>query len=792
MPRFVRFLGVAGGAAAVTLATAVTGLAPAAASPLNSPNPAAGRPAAAARLASRGRPRSQTTSQVAMTWGDNTAGELGDDTLAGRDIPVSVHGLSGVQAIAAGGRHDLALLSDGTVTAWGDDTFGELGNGRASSNADGEHPVPVQGLTGVTAVAAGEAHSLALLGNGTVMAWGDNRSGQLGDGSTRSSSVPVAVSGLTGVTAIAAGDEFSLALLANGTVVSWGTDQNGQLGNGGSANQDAPGPVTGLTGVTAIAAGGEGALALLADGTVMAWGFDVVTPTAVTGLTGVTAVAAGQNFFLALQPNGTVMSWDGGSSTPAPVSGVTGATAIAAGGGFALALTSGGTVTAWGDDNFGQLGNGTANPGGSLGPVTVQGLSGATAISAGGEQAAALTAGTSPPASGRGGPFSSVWRMAGTPKNRVEPGGLSVTFLEGVSAASGTDAWAVGFHSLADTRPLAEHWNGQAWRLAPVPLPRGATTGQLNGVDELSPANVWAVGTSADSSGNAKPLVEHFTGSAWAIVRSPATSPGGVFDTLEAITGTSPGDLWAVGSDGGAALVEHFNGTAWKLSRTVPSLGGFVTLSAVSASSPSDVWAVGDAESGTDGNGRNVAIQWNGHAWLSVPPPCVSHDRIVTRCPEAVINRMSAVAAIGPGDVWATGNQPDTPTAGIDVPYLLHWTGAAWSLVKTPNPGGGAGAFGDVGSLFNGMTALNAGDIWVAGQTLTEDGSFLTLTEHFNGRSWSVSPTLDPGEQNNEANNTLSAIAGAAPHTLFTVGTQSIPDPGFCCEFGLAETSANG
>jgi len=127
------------------------------------------------------------------TWGDNSAGELGDGTLTQRTTPVPVPGLPGVQAISANGRHDLALLADGTVMSWGDNTFGQLGNGTTSANHNAELPVAVTGLPKAAAVAAGGEHSLALLANGTVMAWGDNSNGQLGNNSTTGSHVPVQV-----------------------------------------------------------------------------------------------------------------------------------------------------------------------------------------------------------------------------------------------------------------------------------------------------------------------------------------------------------------------------------------------------------------------------------------------------------------------------------------------------------------------------------------------------------------------------------------------------------------------
>ena len=92
-----------------------------------------------------------------FAWGDNSAGELGNEALTGTAAPVAVSGLAGVRAISMAGRHALALRANGTVLAWGDDTFGQLGNGIVSANGDSEAPVAVPGLSTVTAVAAGRS-----------------------------------------------------------------------------------------------------------------------------------------------------------------------------------------------------------------------------------------------------------------------------------------------------------------------------------------------------------------------------------------------------------------------------------------------------------------------------------------------------------------------------------------------------------------------------------------------------------------------------------------------------------
>jgi len=150
-------------------------------------------------------------------WGDNSCGQLGTTASnSPNTTPVLVSGLpSNIVAIAAGWCQSLALASSGQVWAWGGNFFGQLGNGSVSfSNPT---PGPVASLSGIVAIATNGYHGLALDGNGNVWAWGWNSSGQLGDGTTTDSSTPVMVlsSGgnpLSGVTAIAAGGEHSLAL----------------------------------------------------------------------------------------------------------------------------------------------------------------------------------------------------------------------------------------------------------------------------------------------------------------------------------------------------------------------------------------------------------------------------------------------------------------------------------------------------------------------------------------------------------------------------------------------------
>jgi alpha-tubulin suppressor-like RCC1 family protein len=351
----------------------------------------------------------QATPNTAKAWGLNSHGALGNGASTGPEecgpfkepcsaTPIAVKNLSGVTAVSGGSslsEHSLALLEGGTVMAWGANDSGQLGNG---TTTDSPVPVAVSGLLiEATTIAAGWGHSLALLSNGKVMAWGKNGSGQLGNGTTVNSDVPVEVTGLAGeAKAIAAGNEFSLALLKSGKVMAWGANTEGQLGNGTTVKSTGPVEVTGLSEeVKAIAAGKLYSLAILKGGTVVAWGKDnngelgngaeknSATPVAVSGLTKVGAVAAGGNHSMAmLEGNGKVMAWgensvgelgDGSSTgpelcgvttpcakTPVEVSGLSGARAIAAGEEHSLVLLADGATMAWGSNLRGQLGGGTS------------------------------------------------------------------------------------------------------------------------------------------------------------------------------------------------------------------------------------------------------------------------------------------------------------------------------------------------------------------------------------------------------------------------------------------------
>ncbi len=203
-----------------------------------------------------------TTSGGVKCWGGGT----------GNHTPVDVVGLSsGVAAISAGGYHTCALTTSGGVKCWGVGTLGSTPWGETVDST----PVDVVGLTsGVAAISAGSNHTCALTTSGGVKCWGSNENGRLGNGSKADSVAPVDVVGLSsGVAAVSAGANFTCALTTSGGVKCWGFNGDGQLGNGTTESSSTPVDVVGLSsGVAAISAGGSHACALTTDGVLKCWG----------------------------------------------------------------------------------------------------------------------------------------------------------------------------------------------------------------------------------------------------------------------------------------------------------------------------------------------------------------------------------------------------------------------------------------------------------------------------------------------------------------------------------------
>ena len=289
----------------------------------------------------------------AYCWGDNYYGDLGDGSTTNSNVPVAVD-TSGVLAgetitqIAAGGASACALGNSGAVYCWGDDIAGELGDGSTTSSSV---PVAVD-TSGVlagktlTQISAGSLHTCALDSAGAAYCWGDNYSGDLGDGSTTSSSVPVAVdtSGVLAgktLTQISAGSLHTCALDSAGAAYCWGYNGNGGLGDGSNSDSSVPvavdtsGALAGKT-LTQISAGGYHTCTLDSAGAAYCWGLNIYGDLGDGSTTN-------SNVPVAVDTSGGLA----GKTL----------TQITAGEYHTCALDSAGTAYCWGDDGWGALGN---------------------------------------------------------------------------------------------------------------------------------------------------------------------------------------------------------------------------------------------------------------------------------------------------------------------------------------------------------------------------------------------------------------------------------------------------
>ena len=288
-----------------------------------------------------------TSGGAVQCWGSNWAGQLGDGTFYSFGVPVNVNGLaSGVTELASGVNSTCALLDTGVVKCWGANEFGQLGNGTTDNATE---PVDVSGLSGVMQISAGGDHACAVMNDGSLRCWGRNQSGQLGNGSATDSGSPTAVVGLSNaVSSVEAGFSHTCAVLTGGEVACWGSNEFGQLGDGTNGNATSPVLLPELTGVTQLSARRDHTCALNAGGAIHCWGINW----------------GGQ------LGNGTTED----SNTPVLVQGLAAtATNVMAGGGFTCAIETGGRVQCWGNNDIGQLGDGSFQS--SLVPVDVVGLS---------------------------------------------------------------------------------------------------------------------------------------------------------------------------------------------------------------------------------------------------------------------------------------------------------------------------------------------------------------------------------------------------------------------------------
>jgi hypothetical protein len=295
----------------------------------------------------------------------------------------------------------------------------------------------------------------------------------------------------------------------------------------------------------------------------------------------------------------------------------------------------------------------------------------------------------------------SSWSLGATPNV-----GIHGNVLTDVSMVSSTKAWAVGNYSpdgIVDAS-LVIQLTGTTWSVVPSPNPGDAET-SLNGVSALSSSNAWAVGEYSSGSEPSKTLVLHWNGLNWTQIPSP--SPGSSASVLNDVSAISPTNVWATGilANGGPfrSLVEHWNGTTWKVIAS-PNYGTNQNApQAVDAISAKDVWVVGFHE--TSSGQRALLLHWNGTKFTKFDSTTLGNqDQLIREVDDA-----------GTKDVWAVGSAQSTSPAYETL--ALHWNGKTWKASGALDPGDASNSFTDVfteahstllavGSSYNPVNAL--------------------------------------------------------------------------------------
>jgi hypothetical protein len=355
---------------------------------------------------------------------------------------------------------------------------------------------------------------------------------------------------------------------------------------------------------------------------------------------------------------------------------------------------------------------------------------------------------------------SSKWQVVSSPN-------LSTldNVLASVSAASASDAWAVGtYYPPSNPEVLATlgmHWDGKRWSAYALP-DVGPNENALLGVSELPDGSAWAVGYFANAAFHQRSLVEHFDGSRWQVVPNPDPGPRG--DILYAVKALSANDVWAVGAQRDARgiwhpLAEHWDGGSWSVVST-PDPGNDVLLYALSTSSSNDVYAVG--QSGSAFPSQTLLEHWDGNAWSVVK---TEEDQTESLDPFGLEASGGHVTVVG-------ARESDTS------PFTtLVESGSATGVGLLNAPSRGTGE----NDLFGATTAAD-GSTWAVGwyiepQTLLHR----TLVEHGVNGHWSLDESPNPGTEENG----LAAVSSVPGGGLWAVGitTNSEGNPATLVEF---------
>jgi len=310
--------------------------------------------------------------------------------------------------------------------------------------------------------------------------------------------------------------------------------------------------------------------------------------------------------------------------------------------------------------------------------------------------------------------------------------------------AAGAAAVALVVAGGAVSAFAAGGWTGTAINGAP------GNNVALNGVFARADTDAWAVGTQFGPAGSAPPppVTYHWNGTAWSLVSTPAL---GANAAMFGISASSATDAWAAGfeltnGDQHKTLLEHWNGKAWSVD-TADAITGpdELNLTSVLDLSPTDAWAVGHGQTGP------LIEHWNGTAWSPVVLPSVAFTPGTGS---------EVISASSPSDIWVAGRGTNPATSRATA-AALHFDGTTWTAVPMAQPGTNT-------PTISAVTAISPTNAWAVGSDIgaTTPIGGGTLTEHWNGSSWSIVPSPTPG-----ADDSLTGVAARSANDVIAVGT---------------------
>jgi hypothetical protein len=351
------------------------------------------------------------------------------------------------------------------------------------------------------------------------------------------------------------------------------------------------------------------------------------------------------------------------------------------------------------------------------------------------------------------------WTVHASPKV-----GTQHNVLNAVTCSSSSDCLAVGYSGVAGAKnSLVARWNGTAWTASALPNQISVQESVLSSVMCNSTSDCWAVGDSYNGL-DYQTLIERWDGTTWTSAIAPNS---GADNYLSRVTCASTSDCWAVGHSSNATidpqsfdqdLVLHWNGSVWLLDGTLPDpTATYATdLAGVACASASECWAVGSIK--PSGSGRSHITRWDGTSWTQVAAPDV---------PALPSNFLYGVTCVSGSNCWAVGFDF---YGNVARSLTEHWDGTAWEIKDSPNTAL------DRNNYLGDITCVSGSDCWAVGSSTDSIGAQdQTLAMHWDGTAWSIVSTA-PVDTSQVMETSFEGVACVSSSDCWAVGYSQIQD----------------